>query len=637
MLQHMRSQLTVLSSCCGLMLGLSLETGPVFAQTPLDPMTIPKYTQPLVNPPAMPPTTQTTLRGIGSVDYYEIGVRQFSQQVLPPGFPVTTVWGYGSINHPGTFNYPGFTIEAKWNRPVAVRWVNELVDANGGFLPHLLPVDPTLHWANPPGGEEGRDSTPPFITTPGPYTGPVPIVTHLHGASTGAESDGFTEAWYLPAANNIPPGYASVGSSYDSFMAESESLFGWAWTPGSATFFYPNRQPAGTLWYHDHTLGMTRLNVYAGLAGFYLLRGGPNDLRAQLPSAPYEIPIAIQDRSFWDNGALRYPSSRAEFDGFNGPFIPESDMPPIWNPEFFGDTIVVNGRTWPTLTAEARRYRLRLLNGCDSRFLILKVVTDPLAERPQTPALPLIQIGTDLGYLPAPVARPEIVLGPGERADVILDLSGVNPGQTLYLINEGPDEPYGGGTPGIDFHAANPLTTGQVMRIVVSPPSSRDRTLPPSRLRLPADVDRNSPTAVRRVALLEMDSDVLPGVGPRMAMLGTIDEEGNVIEHTWDEPPTEIIRAGTTEIWEIYNLTMDAHPIHLHEVGFRVIDRREVMTSDADPAPAWELGRKDTVIAFPDQVTRIRATFNRAGRFVWHCHILSHEDNEMMRPLLIVP
>src|SRR6185369_10117308 len=176
----------------------------------------------------MPPVAQSDTR-----DDYEIAVRQFQQQILPPGLPPTTVWGYGSVADPATFNYPAFTIEAQVDRPVQVKWVNGLVDGAGNYLPHLLAVDPTLHWANPPGGIDGRDSTPSFSSTPGPYTGPVPLVTHLHGGHSAEESDGYPEAWYLPAARNIPADYARVGSFYDEFKAKSERTVGAIWEPGS--------------------------------------------------------------------------------------------------------------------------------------------------------------------------------------------------------------------------------------------------------------------------------------------------------------------------------------------------------------------------------------------------------------------
>jgi spore coat protein A, manganese oxidase len=247
----------------------------------LAPGDIPKFRTRLLIPPAMPRAgVIANVRG-KPIDYYEISMGQFGQQVLPAGLPSTTVWGYGPVTSGSKrglllHNAPSLTIEAMWNRPVRVKWINDLVDADGRYLRHLLPVDPTLHWANPPGGVEGRDRRPSFDTTPGPYTGPVPIVTHVHGAvNVGDESDGYTEAWYLPAATNLPAGYATEGTWYDFFKGKAKSAFGVNWGPGFATFQYPNDQRASTVWYHDHALGLTRLNVYAGPAGFFLIRGRP--------------------------------------------------------------------------------------------------------------------------------------------------------------------------------------------------------------------------------------------------------------------------------------------------------------------------------------------------------------------------
>jgi len=179
----------------------------------LDPTSVPKYVTPLVIPPAMQRTG--TVNG-GSVDFYSIGARRFTQQVLPSGFPRTTVFGYGSTSNSGSFSWPGRTIEATVNRQVRVVWANQLT-SNGNFVPPLVTIDPTLHWANPPGGNAGRDSHPTFTSTPPPYRGPVPLVTHLHGAHVNDDSDGYPEAWTLPAANNIPNGYARVGSFWDQF------------------------------------------------------------------------------------------------------------------------------------------------------------------------------------------------------------------------------------------------------------------------------------------------------------------------------------------------------------------------------------------------------------------------------------
>ena len=388
----------------------------------LAPASIDKFVTPLLIPPVMPRADVITRPGGKPIDVYEISMRQFSQQILPNGMPSTTVWGYGAVRSRSgrgllIHHAPSLTIEAKWNRPARITWINDLVDAGGGSLPHLLPVDPTLHWANPPGGEEGRDMRPTFTTTPGPYTGPVPIVTHVHGAAgVGDESDGYAEAWYLPDANDIPTGYATEGTWYDFFASKAMAKYGASWGPGFATFQYPNDQRASTIWYHDHTLGMTRLNVYAGPAGFFLVRGGPEGDDAVLDSrtgatatlpgpAPREndkfpsnktyreIPIAIQDRSFNVNGSLFYPDTRAFFDGITGPYIPDSDISPMWNPEFFGNTIMVNGNTWPIQTVEQRRYRLRFLNGCQSRFLIL--------DFDEIPGVEVWQIGNEGGFLAA--------------------------------------------------------------------------------------------------------------------------------------------------------------------------------------------------------------------------------------------
>jgi len=418
-----------------------------------------------------------------------------------------------------------------------------------------------------------------------------------------------------------------------------------------AVFQYQNDQRASTLWFHDHTLGMTRANVYAGPAGFYLLRGGPDDLPAGVLPGPaprlgdpagtryYEIPIAVQDRSFNADGSLFYPASRTFFDDFGGPYIPGSDISPIFNPEFFGNTMVVNGRTWPVLAVEPRRYRLRFLNGCNSRFVILKIVADPLAPRPAKAAVSFWQVGTEGGFLPAPVQLDQLLMGLAERADVIVDFTGMPVGTQLYLINEGPDEPFGGGEPGQEFEAADPATTGQVMKFTVVPLASRDTSVPPDQLRLPTFTPLGPASTTRGVSLNEEDSAVLEGVGPRAALLGTLDASGHPVHLGWDDPITEHPALGATEIWELHNFTEDAHPIHVHEVQFQVVNRQPFEPSQGPPRPPerWETGYKDTVIAYPEEITRIKAKFDLAGLYVWHCHIVEHEDNEMMRPYRVGP
>lgn len=661
---------------------------------------IPKFVTPLLIPPVMPSAGTINAPGGKSVDYYEISVRQFQQQILPAGLPKTTVWGYGPVKASSKkalmiHNAPSLTIEAQWNRPVRVKWINELVDAQGNYLPHLLPVDPTLHWANPPGGVEHRDTRPTFDSTPEPYTGPVPMVPHVHGAvDVGDESDGYAEAWYLPAANNIPDGYATVGAWYDFFAAkalakEFTTPEGSGWGPGYSTFQYPNSQRASTIWYHDHSLGMTRLNVYAGPAGFFIIRGGPDGdgavrdvrtgMRAVLPGpAPkdgdkfpsnkryYEIPMAVQDRSFNEDGSLFYPDTRAFFEDVpeEGPFIPHSDISPFWNPEFFGTSIIVNGNTWPVLTVESRRYRFRVLNGCNSRFLILDFANIPGVE--------VWQIGNEGGFLAAPVNltadfNNKLLMALAERADLIVDFTNVAPGDYV-LGNVGPDEPFKGFNPdgtladgeGGVMPSADAETTGQVMMFRVVPAVAIDTTTPPAFLQLPAIAPLPAEARVRPLGLIEMMSEHEDFDAPAEAVLGMVEgdvsDEAMAMPLMWMEPVTENPALGEVEVWEFYNTTADAHPMHIHEVAFTVVNRQQIHVEEAEmdeeghqgpkvslipgtergPEP-WENGWKDTVIAYPGEVTRVKMRFGSEGQYVWHCHIVEHEDNEMMRPYRIGP
>jgi FtsP/CotA-like multicopper oxidase with cupredoxin domain len=417
---------------------------------------------------------------------------------------------------------------------------------------------------------------------------------------------------------------------------------------------------------------MTRLNVYAGPAGFYIVRGGPSgddaviDSRfgvpAKLPGpAPhendkfpshktyYEIPIAIQDRSFNLDGSLFYPNSRAFFDRFNQLFIPQTEISPIWNPEFFGNMIMVNGKTWPYLNVAQRRYRLRFLNGCQSRFLILDFSNIPGVE--------VWQIGNEGGFLARPVNitadhNNRLLMALAERADVIVDFTHVPQG-SFVLANAGPDEPFSGGLPEIDFEPADVNSSGQIMEFRVGPALDLDETTPPRFLILPPISPLPVETVTRSLALLEK-GEVIPDLefdGPVEAMLGNVDQDGNAMHKMWADPVSENPDLGATEVWEFFNLTADAHPMHVHEVAFEVVNREPLvvddeseepiqplqLTGDVRSAEEWETGFKDTVIAYPAEVTRIRAKFETPGQFVWHCHIVEHEDNEMMRPYRIGP
>ena len=646
-----------------MLLVLGVAASAVAAPLPggtLDPRLIPKYAQPLTIPPMMP--TATDAAGAAIPNTYDIAVRQFQQQVLPPGLPPTTVWGYGATQDPATFNYPAFTIEASQGVPTTVTWRNELVDAANNFLSHLIPIDQTLHWANPTMTcIDGSMMTDCRGADPAPYTGPVPIITHLHGAHVDPVSDGYPEAWYLPAAANLPAGYATQGSNYGTALPAPA---------GAATFVYRNDQRATTLWYHDHTLGMTRANVYAGLAGFYLHRDAYEaSLGLPGPYGVYELPIVVQDRSFNADGSLFYPTSRAFFDGFAGPYIPTagSDVSPLWNPEFFGNTMVVNGKAWPRQSVEPRKYRLRFLNGSDSRFVILQFASAKLKKLP----IKFNVIGNDGGLLVgAPAAVSKLLVGPGERYDTIVDFSAFAPGTRIILTNVGPDSPFGGGEVPRGM-ASDPGTTGQVMAFDVVPLTAADTSVLPAMLNPPPDTF-GMPSLVqspfRTLTLTEFMSMIAPG--PSAAQLG--DAWGPL---PWMAPITESPVAGTTEVWGIVNTTADAHPIHLHQTQFQVVERvaldlkayaaalaacprpvagqpvamaaptapvcppdpRLYVRAGAVPVPAlpWEAGQKDTVAANPGELTTLRAFFDIPGLYVWHCHILSHEDNEMMRPFCV--
>ena len=482
----------------------------------LDPYTLPRFVTPLFVPPVMPPT-----RTAGAIDYYEIAARQMRQQILPAGFPDTSIWAYGSVNHNGTFHTPAPTFEARQGRVTRVKWINGLVNGSGSYRRHLLPIDQTLHWANPPGPRDGMGMDP------APYRGPVPLVSHLHGGHTLDDSDGYPEAWFLPAANDIPAGYATVGTWYNFFRKKAAARLGAAWAPGTATFDYSNDQPASTLWVHDHTLGITRANVYAGLAAFYLLRGGDDAIARQLPD--HEVPILIQDRSFNGDGSLFFPGDRAFFEGVSKadlqiPFIPRqtcdgnaSDVSPIWNPEFFGNTMMVNGSTWPYLDVEQRRYRFRLLNGCNARTLLLQLDYN----------LPFWQIGSDGGYLPRPVQLAQMLMAPAERADIIVDFTRVPMGTTITLLNVGPDSPFGGGVSGIDYPPADPQTTGAVIQFRVRASRTIDASTPPDRL---------GSLGVGATAQPPASTKAAPGVAER-ARLGHGEGRGQSRRHVPDSDP----------------------------------------------------------------------------------------------------
>jgi spore coat protein A len=440
--------------------------------------------------------------------------------------PPTRFWGYGN-------SVPGPTIEARSGDSILIEWPNQLPSK------HFLPIDHNLM-----GAEKG---VPESRT-----------VVHVHGGRVPPDSDGWPEDWYAPGK--------------------------------SATSHYPNEQDAALLWYHDHAMGINRLNVCAGMAGLYVIRDSFED-GLNLPKGDFEIPLVLMDRMFRRDGQIYYPVT--EF----------PDAP--WMPEYFGDVVLINGKALPYLEVQPRKYRFRILNASNGRFYFLSL--DNGAR--------LHQIGTDQGLLPTSVAVNRLAIAPGERADVVVDFA-EHRGESIVLKD----------------------LNSTLMQFRVAGERVADPSLLPQTLRPFAKIAEGSAVRTRPLSLEEVDNR------RGEPMIHLLDGK------RWHEPISENPVLGTTEIWEFLNLTDDAHPIHLHLVRFQILDRRAldvpayiyqnrkiIYRSDAVPPDANEAGWKDTVRCTPHASTRIIVKFEGyTGRYVWHCHILEHEDNEMMRPYEIV-
>lgn len=602
---------------------------------PLDPLSIPKYMNQLVKPPVYKPYVMKynemkngrCYRGIKH--FYRIDIGETYEQMLPPGFPRTKVYGYGGlVVNPRTgrtrymISSPGPTFEARRGIPIEVKWVNKLRGK------HMFAVDPTLHWANP----NNMPMHPPMPWPAYPpgfkeAQGPIPVVSHLHGGEVDSYSDGHPEAWF----------------TYN-------KKYGPAYKPSDC--IYPNRQETATLWYHDHTLGMTRLNVYAGLAGFYILREWKKsrnyyetlEAKVNLPSGKYDIPLLIQDRLFNTDGSLRFNDA-----GLN------PQVHPYWVPGIIGDIIVVNGKAWPNMYADRCVYRFRLLNGSNTRFYHLKFSN----------GMKFTQIGSDGGYLKHPVVLSSLLLSPGERADILVDFSKIIPGTKLQVLNDA-NAPFPFGGP------PHPDTVGQIMQFTITyrKPRLKPVVLPETL----NHIERLVPDRPDRIVTLN-DEDG-PG-GPLQMLLNG---------QKWSGDLTENPEVGSTQDWCIVNMTGGAHPVHLHLIQFQLISRQNYnvekykkkweemngplplknpteiipievyLTGEPLPPKLNETGWKDTIVTNPGQITRIRVRIapveipenkvkpgdnyfpfdpSKGPGYVWHCHLLDHEDNEMMRPMKI--
>jgi spore coat protein A len=428
--------------------------------------------------------------------------------------PATRLWCYGSAS-------PGPTFETRSGQGLLIEWPNELPHK------HFLPIDHGLH---------GAESDTPEVRG----------VVHVHGAKAPPESDGYPEDWYVPGK--------------------------------SRTYFYPNLQESAALWYHDHAMGINRLNIYAGMFGLFLIRDDYEDA-LNLPKGAFEIPLVIYDRLLRQDGQLDYPVS--------------GDPARPWVPEVFGDVMVVNGKAFPFLNVEPRKYRFRVLNACNGRFLHLSLSSGQS----------LHQIGTDQGLLPAPVSLDRSLLAPGERSDLIIDFTG-HAGEQIVLNND-----------------SFLVDTSSLLSTLRPVPKTQE----------------SAAVKTRSLALIEK----MTLKGESMTML--------LNDTPWHMPVTEKPVLDTVEIWSFINTTDDTHPIHLHLVRFQILDRRRFepffyqsrgeirYTGPVTPPAPEEAGWKDTVRADSKMVTRIIVRFEGyLGRYVWHCHVLEHEDNEMMRPYEVI-
>jgi FtsP/CotA-like multicopper oxidase with cupredoxin domain len=769
-----------------LSLGLALSTAPGASaaqspQIPLNPKTIPQFVDPL---PSLDPI-------IAGSTQIELNMKEFQSQVLSTGTPLpalgvgvtvgvlpptstdphptwTYVWGYLKKGQTERSSYLGPVILATRDNPTEVNFVNNLGTVNTGNTTtdtkvefYKYSIDQTLYWADPFHAEANpcAEGTGSFTSAGGRkyptwntdcannYAGPIPAVVHLHGGEVPPVLDGGPDSWFTSTGQIGPGFYSKDGVGQKNY----------------AIYRYPNSQEAANIWFHDHALGITRLNVYAGLAGGYLINDpalslplglNPYGLLSGIASNPPVdqslipllgdtpiVPLVIQDRMFDTNGQLFFPGDSA-----GGILWSTNPEHPYWVPEFVGDTIVVNGKTWPFLSVQAKRYRFLFVNGSNARTYELSLPNPVTGTQ-----VPFYVIGTDGGYLNAPALTKVLTIMPGERYDVIIDFAG-SPNTNLVLKNTG-KTPYPRG--------AQPqgATIGRIIQFRVGPPvlPAVDNSYNPALgtpirpvgktiVRLPGTPGgpTTTNTNVQLTRLLTLNEDLaLPVAVPNdpvtngpvaypggpieilvnntkyVGKFATGDCRGDFTLETFggfNQCYSELPNEGTTEVWEIANLTADAHPMHLHAVQFQIINRQNLdvpkynaaynlafpaipenplypggvyipgygpplnydktlnslsggkfggnpdvalYLKQAPVLPALqEQGWKDTVVVMPGMVTRLSVRwaptdipvggiggntatlhfpFDPGGDhgYVWHCHIIDHEDNEMMRPTYI--
>lgn len=737
-----------------------------FSQTP----TLSKFGSGQLLPSLLDPAyvAQADVGAYAGSDYYRMVAQEYTQQ-MHPDLPPTKLWGYADETNGAPANkYLGPTIVATSGKPVRITMRNNLPAT------HPLPVDELPDMSMPE--ELGHHNR---------------ISVHLHGGFVPWISDGGPFAWFGPAADN------NYGQSIKDNSGKIYSIPDMPVpAPGSLHYYYPNQQSCRLMWYHDHAHNLTRLNAYAGLAaGYFVADNVMTRLISQklIPGLAYTVPVVLQDKSFNNDGTLWYPSV---YEGpANGQPLPTTFTPPLdppgantgrWDtqpqppagnpaqalplpsavPEFFADTIVINGMCYPVLEVEPRNYRFLFLNGSQARFYNLQLhrtdisssdvalgnfgsEVDPNGlpiKAPTTSLGPVMtQIGSEGGFLPFPAAfntavspvlfdlagtpatNPtwgnarsfNLLLAPAERADVLIDFTGYNPGETLMLCNDAPG-PFPGGDPRNDYYYGQPDWTplngsaGPASKGVG--PNTRTLML----LRVKPRVGSSDPPSmslIRKVALGQLPSSMNPlpplqnlrpidaiktriltlnedfdangrleqmlGTNVVVALSGTRPSGSYVMDPVtfsqgYMDPSSENPKAGTTEIWKIVNRTADTHPIHFHLINAQVISRQAIdigafntaaaaagVGAAVDPTPYLlgaprgpdnnEKGWKETIRMNPGEITTVIKKFDlprtpfavplspsptlgvRGYEYVWHCHILEHEEHDMMRPLVVQP
>jgi FtsP/CotA-like multicopper oxidase with cupredoxin domain len=605
-----------------------VELAQASAATVLDSTTIPLFENQLTAPPPVYAPKVVTSQGKVIRNEYTVAMASFTQQILPPSMNLLTpVWGYGGQANDAVTgaslgfvqSSPGPTFEAVRGTPIQVEWQNTITS------PYMFPVDPTIHWANPnniPMSTSQFPAYPPGIPA---AQSPVLLVTHLHGGQNQSFSDGGPNSWFTSDGQH--------GPAYSTYTKTASN---------AAVYYYPNTQQPTTLWYHDHALGLTRLSVGSGLAGFYLIRepAGSDEVAAMLPAGKYEMPLVIQDRTFNTDGSFYYPSAGSD---------PQTH--PYWVNSYLGTAIMVNGKVWPNMNVDRGQYRFRLLNGSNSRFYLLQFSN----------GMSFIQVGSDGGYLKAPVTLTSLLMAPAERADIIVDFSNLEAGQKVIFQN----------TSLISATAEQTQTLGQIMQFTAN--NAQGTT--------PFNIS-SAPTPFNPT-LAESTFPTLPNpTKQRVLTLYEIAESNGDMKEalldgqTWDASISETPELGTIEDWVIVNPTMDPHPIHLHLIQFQLV-QRESLSAIGTYLDEWlklngtppfnhptinvqslstylygtqtlpqpqEQGWKDTILVNSGEVVTIRVRFaqqdgsafpfdaTEGPGYVWHCHLLEHEDNEMMRP-----